>query len=135
MIFLLNFVFSTNLRRIQETNEKLTRIQPLIDHIQTTSLLYFILLKLYLWTKEWLLPNTTDTVTGYTYSFFVYLGKNVLILSINPKAIEKIVLSALRHLQLKYLSVKTTYYCSSCKVSLCYTKDRNCFQRWHLDEG
>ncbi|KAJ8300771.1 hypothetical protein KUTeg_022290 [Tegillarca granosa] len=59
MIFLLNFVFSTNLRRIQETNEKLTRIQPLIDHIQTTSLLYFILLKLYLWTKEWLLPNTS----------------------------------------------------------------------------
>ncbi|KAJ8317243.1 hypothetical protein KUTeg_005147 [Tegillarca granosa] len=36
---------------------------------------------------------------------------------------------------LKYLSVKTTYYCSSCKVPLCYTKDRNCFQRWHSDEG
>ncbi|KAJ8319584.1 hypothetical protein KUTeg_002867 [Tegillarca granosa] len=35
---------------------------------------------------------------------------------------------------LKYLSVKTTYYCSSCKVPLCYTKDRNCFQRWHSDE-
>lgn len=36
---------------------------------------------------------------------------------------------------LKYLSVKTIYYCSVCKVPLCYTKERNCFQRWHSKEG